>query len=47
MIYKQVFNEYTILNTYLIVLLLNFKSLHSVWPEPFRVGASDFFISKK
>ena len=31
----------------LIVLLLKFKSLHSVWPEPFRVGASDFFISKK
>lgn len=30
-----------------VFVLINFKSLHSIWPEPFCVGASDFFISLK
>lgn len=29
-----------------VFVLINFKSLHSIWPEPFRVGASDFLSLK-
>ena len=29
-----------------VFVLINYKSLHSIWPELFRVGTSDFFISK-
>lgn len=29
-----------------VFVLINFKSLHSIWPEPFCVGASDFLSLK-
>lgn len=29
-----------------VFVLINYKSLHSIWPEPFRVGASDFLSLK-